>query len=36
MIDNYKALLAKIDKLLTDEIAKEPWKNIGKGSWPKS
>jgi len=31
-IENYKALLKKIDEVVNDEIAKEPWKNMGKGS----
>lgn len=31
-IDNYKTLMKKIEKLISDEVAKEPWKNMGKGS----
>ena len=29
-IENYKAVLKKIDELVNDEIAKEPWKSMGK------
>jgi len=29
-IANYKAVLKKIDELVNDEIAKEPWKIMGK------
>ena len=31
-IDNYHALMKKIEKLVDDEAAREPWKNIGTGS----
>ena len=29
-IANYKAVLKKIDELVNNEIAKEPWKSMGK------
>lgn len=31
-IENYKALMKKIEKLLDDEVAREPWKNVGAAS----
>ncbi len=31
-IDNYHALMKRIEKLVDDEIAREPWKNIGTGT----
>ena len=31
-IDNYKALMKKIEGLLDEEVAREPWKNVGPGS----